>query len=1095
MRVRQALKTAALGTAFTFAGLSAATATAAPAAISVGGDARVAVQDTYGYLLPQSAVSFRVDGGPLVKAVHNGDGTVTLPAAGNKFSVTVEHPYYGAHTAELTLPDNVNGVVRIQMDTTGVEAKFVPSSQIDTVLTGGQSFGVTCATGVGCQFPDQLGHGGGGTVGATSDNNPGAGFQVADTFEAAASGSVSDLCWWGIYVDFGLLVDCGPGTGDSFSVTYYNDDGSGTTPGSVLAGPLALSTTSFATGNTIATGIGPIAEYQYEASHAPVAVTSGTCYWIEITNSTTATCFWLWSTAPGGDNRGAQAVGGVYAPTDYDQAFCVDVATNATGCGGPPPAGNDECSGAEVISGQGTFGFDNSTATSSGPIHPVGVCDKFGQPDFDSDVWFAWTSDFTGTARMSTCGNTVDTKIAAYDTCTCPVDAGASTLLDCNDDFCGFQSQIEFPVVSGNCYLLRVGTFPGAGGGVGTFTIDTPVVVTNDDCDDAIAVAVPSTTSGTTVDASTDTGVPSCGSATVTSPGVWYSFVGTGNDVTASLCNGTATFDSKISVFCGDCSDLGGLLCLDGNDDFCGLQSEVTVCTQAGATYLVLVHGFGGATGAFDLVLSDSGSSCSATVFCLTAGACCFSDGSCSILTSGDCATAGGSYQGDNTDCGQVVYTAQTCTKNWEEISTVGTALNLGDDDFADVPLGFTFNFFGVDYTSVKVGSNGYMTFGPDGTDFSNDVIPDTFDPNLLIAPLWDDFNPSAGGQVYAATTGPSVGNRAFIAQWQDVPQFGGSDANTFEGILFENQNVISFRYLQVTPEATTDDYTIGLENEDGTDGVSFSGDQAVAGACFEFLPDVLNSPCALPLQVDIVPESCPNPFNAVSRGAVWVSIAGSASFDVNDIDVHTVYLTRADGVGAGVSPFEGPPGPFTVYEDSVTPFYGASSNCHELGPDGYTDVSMRFHNQRIQEFLQLDTFTPGEQVEVRLSGFTTSGAWFEGLDTITIAAPPLTQNLDIVSNFPDAWVQVTPSDDVADDHGWTPFNRAFAYGENVTLTADTSWIFDGDYAVNFKAWRVNGQLVSQGDEVLNLVMDDNYRVEAVYRVNRNKWTGGTILR
>ena len=30
-------------------------------------------------------------------------------------------------------------------------------------------------------------------------------------------------------------------------------------------------------------------------------VTGGDCYWIQITNTTLGTCFWLWSTAPPGD--------------------------------------------------------------------------------------------------------------------------------------------------------------------------------------------------------------------------------------------------------------------------------------------------------------------------------------------------------------------------------------------------------------------------------------------------------------------------------------------------------------------------------------------------------------------------------------------------------------------------------------------------------------------------------------------------------------------------------------------------------------------------------------------------------------------------
>ena len=122
----------------------------------------------------------------------------------------------------------------------------------------------------------------------------------------------------------------------------------------------------------------------------------------------------------------------------------------------------------------------------------------------------------------------------------------------------------------------------------------------NDLCANAIPIVCGSTTAGTTVGATIDVGTPDCGAATVTSPGVWYSFVGNGGATTLSLCGG-ASFDTKLGVYSGTC---GALVCVGGNDDFCSLQSEVTVPTISGTTYYVLVHSFGGATGAFSLTLT-----------------------------------------------------------------------------------------------------------------------------------------------------------------------------------------------------------------------------------------------------------------------------------------------------------------------------------------------------------------------------------------------------------------------------------------------------------------------------------------------------------
>ncbi|MCB0454870.1 MAG: HYR domain-containing protein, partial [Aequorivita sp.] len=124
----------------------------------------------------------------------------------------------------------------------------------------------------------------------------------------------------------------------------------------------------------------------------------------------------------------------------------------------------------------------------------------------------------------------------------------------------------------------------------------------NDLCANAIAITGDGVINGTTVGATTDA-APTC-IVNPTSPGVWYTFTdtsGTGSTVDIDICNGTATFDSKMSVYSGSC---GALVCVTGNDDSCGLQSAVNFTTDGSSTYYVLVHGYGGATGVFDLTVS-----------------------------------------------------------------------------------------------------------------------------------------------------------------------------------------------------------------------------------------------------------------------------------------------------------------------------------------------------------------------------------------------------------------------------------------------------------------------------------------------------------
>jgi len=83
---------------------------------------------------------------------------------------------------------------------------------------------------------------------------------------------------------------------------------------------------------------------------------------------------------------------------------------------------------------------------------------------------------------------------------------------------------------------------------------------------------------------------------------------------------------------------------------------------------------------------------------------------------------------------------------DWVEINTVGTAVSLGDDAYQEVSLPFTFNFYGQDKTTVKISSNGYLTFGSDvAPGYTNRPIPDSGEPNYFIAPFWDDLNPPYG--------------------------------------------------------------------------------------------------------------------------------------------------------------------------------------------------------------------------------------------------------------------------------------------------------------------------------------------------------------
>jgi hypothetical protein len=88
-------------------------------------------------------------------------------------------------------------------------------------------------------------------------------------------------------------------------------------------------------------------------------------------------------------------------------------------------------------------------------------------------------------------------------------------------------------------------------------------------------------------------------------------------------------------------------------------------------------------------------------------------------------------------------------------------------------------------------------------------------------------------------------------------------------------------------------------------------------------------------MPVDIKPTSCPNPLNDRKRGVVPVAILGREAFDVTRIDPASVRL-------AGVPPLR------WALEDvsaPFEPFVGKEQvdDCHELGADGYEDLTVKF--------------------------------------------------------------------------------------------------------------------------------------------------------
>lgn len=322
-------------------------------------------------------------------------------------------------------------------------------------------------------------------------------------------------------------------------------------------------------------------------------------------------------------------------------------------CAAGIPEG-DTCADPFEVPCDSAITWDNGTFTDEG-TDPVFSCYFGGPSNGVGSTWLTFVATNTS-ARLDTNASTgsTDTLIAVYDgTC------GSLTEIGCSEDEgVGFLSDLCVSGLTvGNTYYVQVASFDSFSTGSITLTLECPCPAppANDECEDATLIAVPSSTVFDNTLATDDILVP-CGVFSGPFKNVWFEVAGTGTTMTATTCNGgTIVSDTIISVFCADCLTL---VCVAGNDDDCsgggpGFASTVSWCSQSGANYLVTVGNFSSSTtpGQIQLDMSADGSACTPDVTCLPQGACCLPDGSCAILGLADCTLAGGTYQGDGTNC------------------------------------------------------------------------------------------------------------------------------------------------------------------------------------------------------------------------------------------------------------------------------------------------------------------------------------------------------------------------------------------------------------------------------------------------------------
>jgi hypothetical protein len=232
--------------------------------------------------------------------------------------------------------------------------------------------------------------------------------------------------------------------------------------------------------------------------------------------------------------------------------------------------------------------------------------------------------------------------------------------------------------------------------------------------------------------------------------------------------------------------------------------------------------------------------------------------------------------------------------------------------------------------------------------------------------------------------------------------------------------------------------------------------------------------PCA---ELDLKPTSCPNSFNRGSHGVLPVALISTEDVDVMNVDISTIRLIRDDLVGGEVPPNEGPPGPHTEYADVGMPFDNEGCECIAGGPDGVVDISMKFKTDLVVDLLELDSWPAGTMVPLVIKGNLLDGSPFATyVDCLRLVPPSgAPGQLNVTSNAPECWVNVSPMDKTLDMGGFPAFTRSYDNGIVVTLTA-------GQTVPErpFMGWMVNGVLKTTHRSV-RVTADGAVDVRAVY--------------
>jgi hypothetical protein len=176
--------------------------------------------------------------------------------------------------------------------------------------------------------------------------------------------------------------------------------------------------------------------------------------------------------------------------------------------------------------------------------------------------------------------------------------------------------------------------------------------------------------------------------------------------------------------------------------------------------------------------------------------------------------------------------------------TSTNTAYPLFDDaGWGNIPIPFTYNFFGENYNALNIGTNGIVHFGNYSSaiidDFTFTSLPNAAEPLNIIAVAANDndLTGSGNGTLRYWTEGIAP-TRRFIVEWSAASQQGSSGARktTAQVKLFETTGSVE---VHVSSSTSTNTKVVGLQNNDSPPigAQAFSNTATMSNQAWKFVP------------------------------------------------------------------------------------------------------------------------------------------------------------------------------------------------------------------------------------------------------------------